>query len=49
MRPIGFGMATFIFGVMTWLVLGETPDTKTWICLVLSIVIIGLQLSEIKI
>ena len=47
--PIGFGMATFIFGVMTWLVLGETPDTKTLICLILSIVIIGLQLSEIKI
>ena len=33
---------------MTWLVLGETPDTKTWICLVLSIVIMVLQLSDIK-
>jgi hypothetical protein len=47
-RPIGFGMATFIFGIMTWLVLGETPDTRTWICLFLAFIIIILQLSELK-
>ena len=47
-RPIGFGMATLVFGIMTWLILGETPDTKTWICLVLSAIIILIQLSEIK-
>ena len=41
-------MATFIFGILTWLILGETPDTKTWICLILSLVIILIQLSEIK-
>jgi len=47
-RPIGFGMATLVFGIMTWLVLGETPNTKTWICLGLSLLIIIIQLSEIK-
>ena len=47
-RPIGFGMATFVFGILTWLILGETPDTKTWISLALAAVIIMLQLSDIK-
>ena len=47
-RPMGFGMATIIFGILTWLILGETPDTKTWICLILSAIIILIQLSEIK-
>ena len=41
-------MATIIFGILTWLILGETPDTKTWICLILSAIIILIQLSEIK-
>ena len=36
-RPIGFGMATLVFGIMTWLVLGETPDMRTWISIVLSV------------
>ena len=47
-RPMGFGMATIIFGILTWLFLGETPDTKTWICLFLSMLIIVSQLSNIK-
>ena len=38
-RPIGF--------VMTWLILGEAPDTRTWICMLLSIVIIIIQLSHV--
>ena len=46
-RPIGFGMATFIFGIMTWLILDELPDTRTIICLVLSVIIIILQLSHL--
>ena len=44
-RPIGFGMATITFGVLTWLVLGGTPDFKTWISIVLSAIIIVIQLS----
>ena len=46
-RPIGFGMATIVFGMMTWLLLDELPDTRTIICLVLSVIIIILQLSHL--
>ena len=46
-RPVGFGMATFIFGILTWLMLNEVPDTRTTITLVLSIVIVGIQLSHL--
>ena len=46
-RPIGFGMGTLVFAVMTWLILGEPPDTRTWICMLLSIVIIIIQLSHV--
>tara|TARA_S200000501_G_scaffold147619_1_gene139302 strand:+ start:550 stop:894 length:345 start_codon:yes stop_codon:yes gene_type:complete len=45
-RPIGFGMGTLVFGVMTWLILNEVPDTRTIICLFLSVIIIILQLSH---
>ena len=46
-RPIGFGMATLIFGILTWLILDELPDTRTIICLCLSVIIIILQLSHL--
>ena len=46
-RPIGFGMATLIFGIMTWLILDELPDTRTIICLILSVIIIIIQLSHL--
>ena len=46
-RPIGFGMATMVFGVLTWLILNETPDMRTWITLFLSLVIIVIQLSHL--
>ena len=45
-RPIGFGIGTLVFGVMTWLILNEVPDTRTIICLFLSVIIIILQLSH---
>ena len=48
-RPIGFGMATLIFGILTWLILDELPDTRTIICLCLSVIIIILQLSHVVI
>jgi len=40
-------MATIVFGMMTWLLLDELPDTRTIICLVLSVIIIILQLSHL--
>ena len=45
-RPIGFGMATIVFTILTWLILHELPDTRTIISLLLSIIIIILQLSH---
>ena len=33
------------FGILTWLILNELPDTRTIICLFLSVIIIILQLS----
>ena len=46
-RPVGFGLATLTFGILTWLLLNETPDVRTWICLCLSVIIIILQLSHL--
>jgi hypothetical protein len=40
-------MATIVFGVLTWLILNEIPDTRTVISLILSVVIIILQLSHL--
>tara|TARA_E500000318_G_C3519878_1_gene195937 strand:- start:725 stop:1057 length:333 start_codon:yes stop_codon:yes gene_type:complete len=45
-RPIGFGLSTMIFGLLTWQVLNETPDTRTIITLLLSVVIVILQLTK---
>ena len=46
-RPVGFGMATLTFGILTWLLLNEVPDTRTIIALFLSVIIIILQLSHL--
>ena len=46
-RPIGFGMGTLIFGLLTWTILNEVPDTRTIISMLLSVVIIVIQLSHI--
>ena len=48
-RPMGFGMATIVFGILTWLMLNEVPDTRTIISMVLSIIIIMIQLSHLVI
>jgi len=48
-RPIGFGMGTIVFTVLTYLVLFETPDLRTIISLFLSVIIIILQLSHLTI
>ena len=45
-RPIGFGLSTFIFGSLTWLVLDEVPDMRTIISLLLGVIIVILQLSK---
>ena len=46
-RPVGFGIATITFCILTLLILNELPDTRTIICLILSVIIIILQLSHL--
>jgi len=46
-RLIGFGMGTVIFGLLTWAVLGEIPNLKVTISLLLALVIILIQLTNV--
>lgn len=46
-RPVGFGLSTVIFGILTYFILNEIPDTRTIISLFLSAIIIILQLSHL--
>ena len=40
-------LSTITFGILTWLILNELPDTRTIISLFLSVIIIILQLSHL--
>jgi hypothetical protein len=43
-RIIGFSIATIVYSSLTWLLLGESfLETKTLICLILSVIIICIQ------
>jgi hypothetical protein len=44
-RPIGFGIATITFAVMTALVLGEVPTPRIIISLVLACIILYINLA----
>ena len=44
-RPIGFGIATITFTVMTALVLGEVPTPRIMISLVLACIILYINLA----
>ena len=46
-RPIGFGLATITFAILTWTLLGEVPTFKIIISLILSVVIIMINVWEI--
>ena len=48
MRLAEFGISTFTFGVMAWLLLTEIPTLKTFVCLLLAIAIILIQLTNIS-
>lgn len=43
-RLIGFGTGMVVFGILTWLHLGQVPTLKTWITLILATIIIGIQI-----
>ena len=44
-RPIGFGVATITFAIMTALVLGEVPTPRIIISLVLACIILYINLA----
>jgi len=48
MRLAGFGIATFCFGILTWGLLGEIPTLKTFVCLLLAVAIILIQISNLQ-
>tara|TARA_R100000234_G_C4840616_1_gene110929 strand:+ start:54 stop:404 length:351 start_codon:yes stop_codon:yes gene_type:complete len=47
MRLAGFGISTIVFGVMAWLFIGEIPTLKTFICLLLAMAIILIQITNV--
>jgi|TARA_R110000824_G_scaffold64491_1_gene168479 hypothetical protein len=47
MRLAGFGIGTLIFGILTWLLIGEIPTLKTVICLLLAVAIILIQITNL--
>ena len=44
-RPIGFGIATIVFAVMTSSVLGELPNQRIIVSLILACIILYINLS----
>tara|TARA_R110002020_G_scaffold219509_1_gene427442 strand:+ start:385 stop:735 length:351 start_codon:yes stop_codon:yes gene_type:complete len=46
-RLIGFGIGTITFGILTWLLTHEVPTIKTFICLLLAIAIILIQITNV--
>ena len=45
-RPLGFGMATITFGLLTAIFLKEVPSLKIWISLLLALAIVILNTSN---
>jgi len=45
-RPLGFGMATITFGLLTAIFLNEAPSLKIWISLLLALAIVILNTSN---
>ena len=47
MRLAGFGIGTIVFGVMAWSLIGEVPTIKTFVCILLAIAIILIQVTNV--
>ena len=47
MRMIGFGVGTIIFGIMSYAILKEVPTLKTFICILLAVAIILIQVTNV--
>jgi hypothetical protein len=48
MRLAGFGIGTLVFGTLAWILIGEIPTMKTFVCLLLAAAIILIQVTNIK-
>ena len=46
-RLMGFGVGTMVFGLMTWMLSNEVPTIKTFICLLLAVAIILIQITNV--
>ena len=46
-RLMGFGVGTMVFGLMTWMLSNEVPTIKTFICLLLAMAIILIQITNV--
>ena len=44
---IGFGVGTLMFGILSWLLLDEIPTLKTFICILLAVAIILIQITNV--
>jgi len=47
MRLAGFGISTIIFGLLAWMLVGEIPTLKTFICILLATAIILIQITNL--
>ena len=47
MRLAGFGIGTLVFGTLAWILIGEIPTMKTFVCLLLAMAIILIQVTNI--
>ena len=47
MRLAGFGIGTMVFGIMTWMFIGEIPTLKTFISRLLAMAIILIQVTNV--
>ena len=47
MRLIGFGLGTIVFGILSYLMLEELPTIKTFICILLAIALILIQITNV--
>ena len=46
-RLMGFGLGTFVFGILSWSLLDEIPTLKTIICLLLAASIVLIQVTNV--
>ena len=46
-RLMGFGAGTIVFGIITWVLMNEAPTLKTFICILLAMCIVLIQVTNV--